>query len=418
MTGRLRHLGWLAATAAARPLQFVGYALAGLVPRRRGLWVFGSWGGYRFADNAAAFYRYCRGLDRQDLQPVWISRDRKIVEMVRREGGEAHWIWSCRGALACLRAEVYLFDNFVKDINFWLSRGALLVNLWSGVPLKAFERDIDQPNSRYYRLFHGPAWQRLAYGTMMPWHAKRPDLLIATSTTTADITRRAFDVNEDAVVVTGFPRNDALLEAARGDTRTCPPQLIDDVEAGRPTFLYLPTYRDSAEPYIDIDWGRLHDLLESVDGRFYLKFHPDDRSSFEHPSDRIVQLFQDTDVYDLLPHTSVLVSDYSSIIFDFMVLGRPIIHYMPDLERFVAGSRRLVFEPTEVAVGPICLDGAQLLVAVADLAAVPVGGAPVGGASARQDERRQAVMTMLHRHVDDRASSRVLAAVDQLRARR
>lgn len=414
MTARLRHLGWLAATVAARPLQFVLYGLVGFLPRRTGLWVFGSWGGHRFADNAAAFFRYCGDLDDPSIQPVWISRDRAIVAQVGREGRRAHWIWSPRGVLACALAEVYLFDNFSKDINFWLSRRSLLVNLWSGVPLKAFERDIDQPSSRYFRLFHGRPWERFAYGAMMPWHAVRPHLLIATSETTAEITRRAFDVREEQVAVTGFPRNDIMLRATSDpESRSCPAQLVEDVEAGRPTFLYLPTYRDSAEPYIDIDWERLDALMTSIDGRFYLKFHPDDRSSFEAATSRIVQLYQDTDVYDILPHVSVLISDYSSIIFDFMVLDRPIIHYMPDLDRFIRGSRRLVFEPTEVAVGPICLDGEQLLTAIADMASTEPASV-----DSRARQRRADVIGMLHRHVDDRSCDRVLAAIEELRARR
>lgn len=416
MTGRLRHVAWLTATAAARPFQFGAYALSGLVPRSRGLWVFGSWGGHRYADNAAAFYRYCRDLDDPSIRPVWISRHRAIVDQVRDEGGSAHLIWSARGAFACLRSEVYLFDNFAKDINFWLSRGAKMVNLWSGVPLKAFERDIDQPTSRYYRLFHGAGWERLAYGAMMPWHAMRPDLIIATSQRTAEITRRAFDATEDSVAITGFPRNDWLLRAAQDqDLRTCPRQLVEDVAAGRPTFLYLPTYRDSTQPYIDVDWARLHDMLASMDGRLYLKFHPDDRSSFHHPTDRIVQLFQDTDVYDLLPFTSVLISDYSSIIFDFMVLDRPIIHYMPDLDEFVASSRKLVFEPTEIAVGPICLDGDALLAAIAELSTGASETDAVGGVGVETTGQRHAVMAMLHRYVDDKACERVLAAIEELR---
>ena len=111
------------------------------------------------------------------------------MDDLRRRGYEAYSIWSLRGALRCLRAGVFVFDCFAKDINFWLSRNAVIVNLWSGVPLKAFERDIDTPASRYHRLFHGSGPVRLAYGAMMPWHLVRPDLIIATSEETAAMTR-------------------------------------------------------------------------------------------------------------------------------------------------------------------------------------------------------------------------------------
>ena len=291
-------VGRLLATAAMRPAQFLLYVLSGVVPRRTNLWVFGSWGGWRYADNAAAFFRFCRQHDDGQRQLVWISRSRELVRTVRAEGHEAHWIWSPRGVARCIRAEAYLFDCFSKDINFWLSRGAVKINLWSGVPLKAFERDIDNPRNRYYRLFHGSTAERLGFGLMMPWHVVRPDLIIATSPTTAEITRRAFDLPAEAVAVTGFPRNDALFvdEASSHTRRSCPDEVIAAFRGGRTVFFYLPTFRDSAKQVVDIDWLELDALMESLDAVFVIKFHPVDATEFEHESPRVIQLFQDVDV--------------------------------------------------------------------------------------------------------------------------
>jgi len=135
--------------AAARLVLFPIYYLSGLVPRRDDLWVFGSWGGHRFADNAAAFFLFCASRLGDAIQLVWISRRPSIVSQLRSQGYKAHWLWSPLGVFYCLRAGVFVFDCFAKDINFWLSRNAKKVNLWSGVPLKTFERDIDVPGSRY-----------------------------------------------------------------------------------------------------------------------------------------------------------------------------------------------------------------------------------------------------------------------------
>lgn len=401
--------GRLLATAAMRPVQFLLYAISGLVPRRKNLWVFGSWGGWRYADNSAAFFRYCREHVDDEIQLVWISRSREIVSMLRDGGHEAHWIWSPLGILRCIRAEAYLFDCFSKDINFWLSKGAVKINLWSGVPLKAFERDIDNPGNRYYRLFHGSLPERVGFGIMMPWHVVRPDLIIATSPTTAEITRRAFDLTDDAVVVTGFPRNDALFDTeVNGPARrSCPEAVVEASRAGKTVFFYLPTFRDSAKHFVDIDWAKLDALMESLDAVFLIKFHPVDATNFTHETPRVIQLFQDVDVYDVLPFTSALISDYSSIIFDYMLLDRPIIYYVPDLDEFVSSSRLLIFHPAEIAVGQLCPDSESLLAAMSDVA--------TGAWRANVDDAHRAdVLARLHASVDAGACGRVLDAVESL----
>ena len=80
--------GQLLATAAMRPAQFLLYLVSGLVPRRKNLWVFGSWGGWRYADNAAAFFRFCREHGDGELQLVWISRSRAIVLSIEQPSSD------------------------------------------------------------------------------------------------------------------------------------------------------------------------------------------------------------------------------------------------------------------------------------------------------------------------------------------
>lgn len=393
-----------AASVALRPLQFLLYSVSGLVPRRDDLWVFGSWGGYRFADNAAAFFLFCDENLSPDIDIVWISRRREIVGRLLRDGLTAHWIWSPRGIAASMRAGVYIFDCFSKDINHWLSKGAMKVNLWSGVPLKSFERDIDNPDNRYHKLFHGSWPVRTVLGLAMPWHLTRPDLIIATSEETAEITRRAFDLPKSAVAVTGFPRNDGIVDAEEPGSAGLPPRFSRAVESGRPVFLYLPTFRDSGKPFIDIDWARLAESMERLDAWFFLKLHPVDDGEFALTSERVAQLPRDVDVYELLPHVSALISDYSSIIFDFMLLNRPILYYVPDLHEFVSSSRSLNFDPREIAVGPVCTTSDGLLDAVEKVAT----GRHMSGIS---DTEHRRIVRRLHTYVDAGSNRRVLKAI-------
>ncbi|MFW2406072.1 MAG: CDP-glycerol glycerophosphotransferase family protein, partial [Gammaproteobacteria bacterium] len=382
------------------------YFLSGLMPRRKNLWVFGSWGGHRFADNAAGYFLYCQQ-HATGVDLVWISRERDIVARLRAAGFQAHCHWSLAGAWACLRAGTHYFDCFGKDTNFWLSRGAATVCLWSGVPLKAFERDIDNPASRYYRLFHGSVIERVALAMMMPWHVRRPDRIIALSTETRDITARAFDVPPERVLITGYPRNDRLLKrvpATPGLQRELPWPMSDAIAAGRKVILYLPTFRDSGRPYARIDWPHLDALMERLGATFFYKFHPMDHSDLHQELSNVHEIPRDRDVYDFLGEVDVLISDYSSIIFDYLLLERPVVSYTPDLAEFLADCRALNFRPEEIATMPACKTYPELARRLETIIQDKETGDP-----ARFNE----ICERLHRYRDGRASQRIFTALNQ-----
>ncbi len=380
------------------------YLLSGLVPRHSNRWVFGSWGGQRYADNAAAFFEYCREhLDHQ-CELVWISHRAAVVREVRASGARAYLAWSPAGLWLCATAGLHLFDCFAKDTNFWVSGGALRINLWSGVPLKSFERDIDNPGNRYFRLFHGPWYERLVLGLMMPWHVQRPDLIIATSAQHADIVAHAFNVPAQRIAVTGYPRNISLLSPS--PSLHLPASFANGLAAGRKQIVYLPTFRDSGRCFLDFDWGQLDTQLTSLEADLFIKFHPLDASAVPKGLSRVHSLARDVDIYPLLSQSHVLISDYSSVIWDFMLLGRPIIYFVPDHEEFQAESRRLMFDLDEIAVGPVCRNFPDLLAALAEVTAPDY-------ADWRATSRGQAILASSHRYTDMNSSARVLAAISR-----
>ena len=389
-----------------RVILFPIYFLSGLVPRRQDLWVFGSWGGFRFADNSAAFFLYCQETVSEHVELVWITRDRRIVEQLRGHGYQAYWIWSLPGIIKALRAKFHLFDCFPKDTNYWLSRGSVGVNLWGGVPLKVFERDIDNPASRYYQLFHGNLIVRVILGMMMPWHLKRPDVVIATSLEGACITGRSFGVSEANVCITGYPRNDALLDWSMHlvlEDENIPQAFREAVLGDQKVFLYLPTFRDNGADFVDFDWAELNEFLKTIDARLFFKTHPDDKHSYKVHLSNVMQLPSVTEVNNLMLGADALISDYSSVIFDFMILDRPIIYYIPDLADFESGCRSFNFHPHEVAVGPVCESFGELKNALQQVASATTNIA---------NSNRAEVISRLHQYCDAHSNERVLAMLN------
>jgi len=369
------------------------------------LWVFGSWGGYRFADNGAAFFMHCQKVLQGDIELVWISRKPSIVKQLRDRNLNAHWIWSPKGIKACLRSGFHVFDCYPKDTNFWLGRGATRINLWSGVPLKVIQRQHDNPLNRHYRLFHGYLPERWFLSMMMPWHVFKPDLMVATSIECGEITRVAFGLDKGNVAVTGYPRNDVLFDSTKSvasPSTPLPASIAEAVDKDRKVILYLPTYRDSGKAYMNMDWERLDELMEKLEATFFFKTHPVDRIKNEINCKNVVQLPQLIDVYDLLPQTGILISDYSSIVFDFMLLDRPIVYYTPDVNEFLSSSRALNFHPREIAVGPMCESFPELLTAIENI---------IQSGAADFDGKRKDVFPRLHGFRDGRASERVLEVI-------
>ena len=84
------------------------------------------------------------------------------------------------------------------------------------------------------------------------------------------------------------------------------------------------------------------------------------------PEGSAVVLHPDDDLNAYLPLCSALITDYSSVAFDFMLLDRPILYFVPDLEEYRRG-RGLYFEPEQMMPGPLLFTPEQLYEAVSAL---------------------------------------------------
>jgi CDP-ribitol ribitolphosphotransferase len=125
----------------------------------------------------------------------------------------------------------------------------------------------------------------------------------------------------------------------------------------RTTILFAPTFRGDGprDAYYDPAWldlASLHALAVERDAVVIIKMHPFVREPVRIPeafADRIIDGSPETiDVNDLLFAVDLLITDYSSIVFEYSTLGRPMLFYVPDLEAYIAS--RDVYIPFETFV--------------------------------------------------------------------
>lgn len=391
-----------------RPFEFALYAVSGVFPRDPDMWAFGTWSGMRFADNSAAVFRHMNESATSTVRTAWITRRRSIRDDLRRQGMRSYTVWSPGGLWWGLRSGVFIYDSMTLDINYWLSRGPRRVLLQHGIGMKQIERAIDAEDHRLYKLFHGRPHEKALWRLALPWHMSVPDLVMACSPDHVEQTLRFFDIEADAVEITGLPRHDRLVDVGE-PTRTGIPTVGAEVPTDRPVFLYLPTFREGIGRQ-SFDWATLNNAAMAVGVTVAVKLHVVDAErgvvgldEFSEASN--LRLVEPTvDPIDLYGKADGLITDYSSVAYDLLLLDRPVIHYVPDLEDFVA-QRPLIAPFEELAVGPICRDLASLTAALAAAAD------PTDVATLRQ---RRTVRERCFTYPPGGASERVVDAISEL----
>lgn len=329
------------------------YLITYLIPRNRKIWVMGSTFGYRFADNPKYFYLFLHQRMRDKVRPIWISRDKSTVKMLRKKGYESYYLRTIRGVWYCLRAKVYLYDNYSKDICFSLSGGAIKINLWHGIPLKKIAKDniFDRIRNPRNQL------ERVRWSLRRMTDEKPSDYVLATSEFIKPIFSSAF--NTQNVLIANYPRNDYILTNIIENTLTpSEEEVLEELIVRKDSMkviLYMPTFRESETDFFEvINLNRFNIYLKENNFLFYIKLHTKSKLTEKFnriKSKNIIVIPSTADPYIFLKKADVLVTDYSSIYFDYLLLDRPIIFFNYDIKKYLINSRELYFDYDEFTPG-------------------------------------------------------------------
>jgi CDP-glycerol glycerophosphotransferase (TagB/SpsB family) len=392
------------AKIAASPVTSLFYWISGLIPRNANTWIFGS---YSNAFNDNSKYLFIQVTENHpNLNAIWITGNQEVRDSIRRSGGKAHLRWSLRGVIACLSGMYWFCSGSTTDINYYCSRKATLVNLWHGIPLKKIEFDIR----------HGPLAQRfhgsgaMARNVLTPATFRRPEFVLSTSgKVTEDSLASAFRVEPQQCLAFGYPRTDHFFKPATERMRLIqkwdPPntdQLIAKITTFQQCIIYMPTWRDSNPHFItDSGWDfpTLNESLRARNMLLLLKLHVatplETLRSAENLSN--IHVMKPTeDVYGILPFTSSLITDYSSIMFDYLLLDKPIYYYPFDRPAYESDSRGFYYSYKD------CIGG-QELQSPNEIVDLRIGDDKEKYARARRDLREQ-----FFDHLDSDASERIV----------
>lgn len=375
-------------------LSLLAHRLAFLFPRRDDLWVFGARGGSRFEGNSKYLFLHVANSDR-DVRAVWVTEDEALAAELREAGYRVRLAGSYRSVWTLLRAGTVFVTGALTDLPTWPTGGAEIVQLWHGVPLKRISVDSESYDA-------SPLPQRLAKRYVY----RQFDWVTVTARGLAEYFATAFHLPVSRMAVTGYPRTDVLFREVPDATLGFDERVLNEVAEldSERVVAYFPTYRNDPErvPARELDFAALEEFLAANDARLLLKFHPADRPDVDLAAfDRIRLLPPETDPYPLLEHVDVLLTDYSSIYFEYLLLDRPVAFYAYDIDAF-RKETGLFLDYDDYAPGPVATDFDELTDALERAFEEP---------NAFAEDRRR-VRDEMFDHRDGRSAERVCALVE------
>lgn len=339
-----------------RSIALFCFYLSKVFPRKNNQWLFGSATGF----NNNSKYFYIDVIENNpEIKAYWIG-DRKTTALVRYLGFPAYFRYSLKGLWLCLTSKYYVVDHTQGCIIFWTSGGAKIINLWHGVGWKACLW-----SNPFHSVFKEKGfWANYIHKLYYPHLYYKPDLLLSSSPyMTEHFFAPMFDIPKEKCVEDDYPRckfmlkpRDYILEHIHKIGAVESEALIEKMRKYKKVILYAPTYRDAQYDFVaesGIKFDDLNALMVENDWLFLVKFHPSTRISPNMQINRshILTIDKFVDSNYIMPFTDVLISDYSSIVFDFMRLQHLIILFPFDKERYNNGSRKFQIEYDELVEG-------------------------------------------------------------------
>ncbi len=341
------------------------FAFIGWLPKRN-IIIFESFHGKQFSCSPRAIYEYLKE-NNYPFKMYW-SIDKKYAERFKDANIQTVPRFTLKWLFLMPQAKYWITNS---RLPVWLPkpRNTLYVQTWHGTPLKKLAADMDE--------VHMPATNADKYIANFIKEAKKWDMLISPNAYSTEIFRRAFQFEKE-IIESGYPRNDFLINHNRKEMIE---QIKEKVSLpkDKKVILYAPTWRDNhyyeKGKYkfdIPLDTKRLkQELKEQYIMLFRLHYLVAEQLNVSENETFMFDFSSHEDIRELYLISDILITDYSSVFFDFANLRRPIIFYVYDLEEYRDKLRGFYFDFERYAPGPLVKTTDELIAEIKKLESEP-----------------------------------------------
>lgn len=322
------------------------YPVLRRLPVKKKWIVFESMWGSKYSCNPRYFYEYIND-NHKDYKCIWSLNDENtpiVGDGVRvRRLSLKYYYYMARA------------KYFINNVNFHDThkkrRNQIEVQTMHGTPLKSIGLDVigDFPTEKSRRNYISKC--------------KRWDYLIVQSSFVETLSRTAFCFKKD-VLKTGYPRTDILFEENRKESTESLKKSLG-LPTDKKVIMYAPTWRIKGDYKEMLDLRKMKARLSS-DYILILRLHHFSAIGYDtkKPDGFVFDLTSYDSIEDLYAITDILITDYSSVMFDYAVLGRPMIFYAYDLDNYRDKLRGLYFDIETEAPGPVLFTTEEVICAI------------------------------------------------------
>ncbi|RLG58864.1 hypothetical protein DRN87_06250 [Candidatus Geothermarchaeota archaeon] len=374
-----------------------------------------------YSDSAKALYEYARE-KKVDVKMVWLTKNDEEAILLRRRDIPAYNIYSREGVKVFLKSKLIIHTHMIFRVGGVIVKGnrQRYFYLTHGIPLKG------KPN-----IVYNPEWM-----------TRLIDRSITTSQLVQYIHASWLGIPLYRIEITGYPRNDVLLKPGSiGHAVRYLEKILGFELNNKITFLYTPTFRiyyskrfkggirkvdgrpyDNILPFKDDEIKDLDNMLGRDNALLIIRYHPFEElykiKVYRDKFNKLKNIFLLTSgmmnklgisIYDILPSIDCLITDYSSIYFDYLLLDRPIIFHIYDIEDYFK-SRGFIIDLQDFKDTTIFTPGEKTYTYNDFRDAI-------SNIINRQDlyaKDRLRTLKLIHKYRDHKSSERVWRIVDQL----
>lgn len=318
------------------------------LPKKKNMIVFESFLGKQYSDSPKAIFEEWQRLYPND-RLIWSVDSRSVLDLPNHVASVRRL--SLKWVYVLARSKVWISNSRLPN---WLpkDRHTIYLQTWHGTPLKKLALDMNE--------VHMPGTNTEKYKQSFTHESKKWDYLISPNKYSSEIFKRAFAF-ENKMLETGYPRNDLFYQ----------PQKLREIQKitksrlnlppGKKVVLYAPTWRDQQNEgkgkyrlSIPLDFER---FIQKFSDEYVLlvRFHylVSENLDLKNVAPHVIDVSNYPDIAELYTISDVLITDYSSVMFDYAHLSRPMLFYVYDLEEYRDVIRGFYLEFTEEAPGPL-----------------------------------------------------------------
>lgn len=314
--------------------------------------LFSTFNGKSYSDSPKAIYKYMKENSEYDgYKFIWTFKEPDKYKYLEENKNTKVIRQGTKEYEKYLSKSKYWIFNYRAADHQYPKKNQIFLQCWHGTPLKRLGYDLDNPDN----VLNTKKEIRYKYKT----DAKKFKYLLSPSKFATEKFISAWNLKEvnkeNCVIEEGYPRNDFLINYTDKDIKQIK-EKIGISEANKKIILYAPTWRDNQHQSgvgytykTEVDFNMLQEELgQDYIILFRAHYLVANEFDFKKYEGFVYDVSKMDDINELYVVSDILMTDYSSVFFDYANLKRPIIYYMYDLDKYKNNMRGFYIDLNEL----------------------------------------------------------------------